>query len=148
MKYLREGIVATRKGGKMKVYLAGPIHDLPDDKCKDWREYAKEKLECETLDPMRRDFRGMEEEAMAEIVEGDKADILEADFILVNYAHKTPSSTGTAMEILFAWEQHKTVIVAIEQDKVSPWLTYHSHAVVKTLDEAIRMINAMAVYEY
>jgi len=67
MKYLREGIVATRKGGKMKVYLAGPIHDLPDDKCKDWREYAKEKLECETLDPMRRDFRGMEEEAMAVI---------------------------------------------------------------------------------
>ncbi|MHA2343507.1 MAG: nucleoside 2-deoxyribosyltransferase [Candidatus Hodarchaeales archaeon] len=125
----------------MKVYLAGPIFKCSDSECKDWRDYAIEKLESDTLNPMDRDFRGMEDDATLLIVEGDKLDIMEADVVLANYGDKPPSSVGTAMEILFAWEQHKPVFLVTTQPKISPWLKYHSSQIFESLDEAIEYIN-------
>ncbi len=127
----------------MKVYLAGPIFNCTDKECRDWREYAAEKLNCTTIDPMRRDYRGIEEESVAKIVELDKLDIMETDCVLVNYGDIPPGSMGTAMEILFAWEQHKTIITVTSQSKVSPWLTYHSTLILRSLDAAIVYINRM-----
>ena len=127
----------------MKVYLAGPIFGLDDAGCNDWRNYATEKLDCETLNPMDRDFRGVEDddEIMRIIVEGDKLDILDADIVLVNYGDIPPGSAGTSMEILFSWEQHKRVILVTTQEKVSPWLTYHSNIIYSELDHAIEEIT-------
>lgn len=142
-KFKKEGITAERKEDSMKVYLAGPIHNLEDEQCKDWRKYAKEKLHCETLDPMDRDFRGLEKIAEKMIVEGDKLDIMNATIVLVNYEHKNLSSIGTAMEILFAWEQHKPVVIVTKDENPSPWLGYHSYAIFKELDDAIDYINTL-----
>jgi hypothetical protein len=57
----------------MLVYLAGAINGCTDDECKDWRELVKSIIGVEkTLDPMRRDYRGVELDCINEIVEGDK----------------------------------------------------------------------------
>jgi len=120
----------------MKVYLCGPINGCTDEECKNWREYAKTVL-SDTLDPMRRDYRGRELECVNEIVEKDKLDIMECDVLLVNY---DKPSVGTSMEILFAWEQHIPVIVVSKKDvKLSPWLIYHSNTIVNTFEEAFKL---------
>jgi nucleoside 2-deoxyribosyltransferase len=132
----------------MKVYLCGPINGCNDNECKDWRAAATVQLTQaghRAYDPMVRDYRGRELEPgiAAEIVENDKADIDACDAMLVYYPKP---SVGTAMEVLYAWER-KTRIVVIDESnaKLSPWLVYHSHAIFKTLDGAIRELLRPAV---
>lgn len=79
----------------MITYLCGGINGLSDEDCKNWREDAKAKLVTEHLDPMRRDYRGKEDESFHEIVLGDLDDIVKSDFVLVN---ATRPSWGTAPE--------------------------------------------------
>ena len=120
------------------VYLAGPINGCTDAEANDWRTAAKELLtrhDAEWLDPMRRDYRGREDEAVAEIVEGDKADIDACDVVIASCPRP---SYGTAMEILYAWEVGKPVVVMHpEGSAVSPWLRYHSVAVVGSVSGAV-----------
>jgi nucleoside 2-deoxyribosyltransferase len=124
----------------LTVYLCGPINGCTDAECKDWRAYAAARLR-KTLDPMARDYRGRELEPgiAAEIVENDKRDIESADVLLVNYVKP---SVGTSMEILYAWERGKKIILVCEPDAVlSPWLIYHSNAVVHSMREACNLIE-------
>ena len=117
------------------LYLAGPINGCTDEQANDWRTYVKDKYEGPTLDPMRRDYRGRQDESVKEIVELDKVDVEMCDVFMANCPHP---SYGTAMEIFYAWQARKPVIVIHPADKpVSPWIRYHSDAVVKTLDDAI-----------
>jgi nucleoside 2-deoxyribosyltransferase len=121
----------------MKVYLCGPINGCTDEECKDWREEAKRHC-AETIDPMVRDYRGRETECYREIVELDKRDVDSCDALLVN--HPKPS-VGTAMEILYAWERGKRIVVVVPKDAViSPWLRYHSTVIVNTFSEAYASI--------
>ena len=121
------------------VYLCGPIAGCTDEECTDWRELAKVKLLCDTLDPMRRDYRGTEDRFVREIVELDKIDVTNSQVVLVNY---DKPSVGTSMEVLYAWERGKMVItVAAPHTVISPWLRYHSHYIFNTFDEAFRFIN-------
>mgnify|MGYP000703431519 CR=1 FL=1 len=55
------------------MYLAGPINALSDSEAIDWRREVMEALahKFNFLDPMARDFRGIEGDHTAEIVEGD-----------------------------------------------------------------------------
>ncbi len=123
------------------TYLCGPINGCTDEECRDWREAAKVALTTDHLDPMRRDYRGREDECIAEIVEGDKADIDKSDILLVN--HPGPS-TGTDMEILLAWQAGKLVVVVVPQGvRVSPWLRYHSHHLFHTFTAAYQLINEL-----
>src|SRR4030042_2434090 len=78
------------------IYLCGPINGCTDEECKDWREFAKLKLLYPVLDPMRRDYRGIEVDCSSEIVEGDKFDLDSSSHLLVNYEKP---SVGTSMEI-------------------------------------------------
>jgi nucleoside 2-deoxyribosyltransferase len=122
------------------VYLCGPINGCADAECKDWREYCKVQLP-RTLDPMARDYRGREMEPgiAVEIVENDKVDIDNSDVILVNW---TGPSVGTSMEILYAWERGKQIVVVMEASvKPSPWLVYHSTHIVHTMADAIAIIG-------
>lgn len=121
-----------------KVYLCGPINGCTDEECRDWRELVKSKWgNC--LDPMVRDYRGREEEAYREIVELDKIDVAESDIILVNY---DKPSVGTSMEILYAWNLGKRIVVVCRQDAViSPWLRYHATQIVHSFDRALEMIR-------
>lgn len=109
---------------KKRVYLAGPIFGCSDDACFGWRVTAKRLLApvCQCVDPMLRDYRGKELEAVAPIVEGDLAAIQTCDAIL---AMATAPSWGTAMEIRAAYAIGKPV-VAVCAGPVSPWLAYHA----------------------
>jgi hypothetical protein len=121
----------------MKVYLCGAINGCTDEECKDWREEAK-KIFPQSIDPMRRDYRGREEDCINEIVELDKIDILTADAILVNY---DKPSVGTSMEIIYAWMHHKKIIVVVREGvKISPWLKYHSTCIVSSFEVAFKLL--------
>ena len=121
----------------MKVYLCGPINGRSDDDAKSWREYVKSKLP-DTLDPMRRDYRGRElEPGIADIiVAGDVEDIQVCDVLLVYY---DKPSVGTSMEIRMAAKEMGKRVVLVDKSNapLSPWLLHHCHEIYKTLDEAI-----------
>jgi len=121
------------------IYLCGPINGCTDEECRDWREYVKTQWPGPTIDPMRRDYRGKEDQSVDEIVELDKIDVMNSDVLLVNY---DKPSVGTSMEILYAFERGKlVVVVAAEGAKISPWMRYHSHAIVGSFKDAIRYIE-------
>jgi len=124
------------------VYLAGPINGRSDADCMDWRREAFRRLECGTFDPMVRDYRGRELEPgiAAEIVELDKKDIDNCDLLLVYF---DKPSVGTSMEVFYAWERRKEVVVVNASGKaLSPWMIYHSTYQVDSLDQAIDLINS------
>lgn len=119
------------------VYLCGAINGRTDEECKDWRSLIKSKFNC--LDPMMRDYRGMEELNYKEIVELDKKDIDNSSIILVNYIKP---SVGTSMEILYAYERRKLIFtVATKGTSISPWLRYHSNKFFENFNDAILEIQ-------
>jgi hypothetical protein len=123
----------------MTTYLCGGINGLSDADCRDWRESAKSLLETDTLDPMRRDYRGREDESVKEIVHGDYADIDASDFVLANAVRP---SWGTAIEIHYAYTRGIPVIAWTGDARVSPWLRYHCASLHPALGAAIEDINA------
>lgn len=126
----------------MRIYLGGGIAGLTDSECNDWRSYMKEKFEqyeaITCVDPMRRDYRGVEmtAEVVKEIVDGDLADIRSCEVLI---AMMPKPSWGTGMETFWAYQQGVFVIAIVpEGTHVSPWVAYHSCRVVATLDEAVK----------
>lgn len=122
------------------IYLAGAIQNCSDSQCIDWRNEVKNRLynKYNILDPMDRDYRGIEVESVKEIISGDEKDIDNSDIIL---AMAELPSWGTAMEIrdAFNWK-NKQVIVVCSKDRPSPWLIGNSHKIFKTLKEAIEYL--------
>lgn len=122
----------------MKTYLCGHINGCNDKECKDWRNRVKRQL-VDTVDPMIRDFRGVEKLSVEEIVNGDKSDIDPSDILLVNYEKP---SIGTSMEILYAHERGKIVLVVAKNINIlSPWLIYHSHKIFNNMEDAVKYIK-------
>jgi len=122
-------------------YLCGPINGCTDAEAIDWREHVKTIWPGQTLDPMRRDYRGREAECVDEIVELDKVDIAQSDALIVNY---DKPSVGTSMEVYLAFESGKGVVVVARADaNISPWLRYHSHAIVHDVDDAVTVLKGM-----
>lgn len=120
------------------IYLSGPIFGCTDTEARLWRNEVRDMGVCYVLDPLRRDFRGHQKEHMDEIVELDKIDIGKCDALLINYSKP---SVGSSMEVLYAWERNKLVVVVCDNDKaIGPWLRYHSHGIFPTIDEALRFI--------
>jgi nucleoside 2-deoxyribosyltransferase len=120
-----------------RVYLAGPIHGMTDLECKAWRTEAAALLsvhDVEFIDPMSRDFRGLEEDAVDELVEADKGDIEQADVVLVN---ANRPGWGTAMEVFYANSLGKQVVAFSNSPSISPWLRCHTSAIFGTLHEAL-----------
>jgi nucleoside 2-deoxyribosyltransferase len=131
----------------MTVYLCGGINGLSDHECRTWREVARARLDyhgISTLDPMRRDYRGKEDESVNEIVAGDLEDIAVSDALLVNAVRP---SWGAAMEIVYARRQGKRIIACVGDGPVSPWLRYHCEirmTLQNALDALIRSeLNAL-----
>jgi nucleoside 2-deoxyribosyltransferase len=88
---------------------------------------------------MRRDYRGKEDDSVKEIVELDKIDVIESDVILVNY---DKPSVGTSMEILYAFERGKlVVVVAKDGTRISPWMRYHSHKIAPSFEAAMTYVR-------
>lgn len=126
----------------MITYLAGPINGCTDDEAKNWREVVKAALgDKNCLDPMRRDYRGIEDKSVNEIVNGDLADIDASDAMLANCWQV---SWGTAMEIRYAATHDIPVIAVLPPgSRVSPWLSYHA-TVTFSLDDALAQVRKMA----
>jgi hypothetical protein len=133
----------------LKVYLCGPINGCTDEECNGWRALVRELFHTELVtgrlkqqvflvDPMRRDYRGREEESWREIVELDKVDVGGCDAVL---ASVPKPSVGTSMEILWAWERGKLVVGVVPPGgKVSPWLRYHCAYLVHSYREGVQLI--------
>ncbi len=125
------------------VYLCGGINGLTYADAKDWRDVAKFALfraGFTVLDPMRRDFRGIEGDHTAGIVQGDLFDIGASHVVLVNASH---SSWGTAMELMYAARCHthrKQIVAFGAGDAPSPWLVYHCDRLFPDLAAALTYI--------
>lgn len=125
----------------MITYLAGPIAGCTDNEANLWRTLAKQELgEENCLDPMRRDYRGKEDECVDEIVELDKEDIQNSDVVIANC---WKAGWGTPMEIFYAHSLDMPVIAVVPRDsKVSPWLIYHTVAIVHDVHEAVKVAKS------
>lgn len=126
----------------MKVYLCGPINGCTDEECNDWRVLIRSLLGgCEIVDPMRRDYRGREQECWREIVELDKIDVAQCDIVAAN---APKPSVGTSMEIFLAWQFAKPIVVITPNPTPSPWLIYHATKIVRTYADAAEWIRTWA----
>jgi hypothetical protein len=125
-----------------RLYLCGAINGCTDAECKDWRARATAELSPHytIIDPMRRDYRGREDENVAEIVAGDIHDIHMSEYLLV--AADRPS-WGTAMELWAAKQRtNRRIVVVCSAERVSPWLRYCATDLVRTLDEGIALLRS------
>ena len=123
-----------------RVYLCGPINGCNDTQARTWREEFKARsTDLELVDPMKRDYRGKEAANYREIVDLDKLDIRSCDVVVVMYVQP---SVGTSMEVFYAWTLGIPVIVIDQSGKpLSPWLKYHSTAIVETIHEVLTKIE-------
>ena len=120
----------------MRVYLGGPMTGCSYAVASEWRDEAKFWLNrhgITVLNPMDRDFRDSPLSHLPELVEEDKIAIELSDVVLVNFTEK---SIGTSMEMLYAWERGKRVIVVSEEFTEDPWLVYHSHNIYRDMEAA------------
>ncbi len=129
-----------REGTDYTTYLAGPILDCEDIDIYDWRKEATEILKPPVLDPTRRVYQ--EDSAdIVNLVEEDKNDIINSYFILANC---WKPSHGTSMEIFYAWTLGKFIISIVPEGvPVSAWVRYHSTKVIRTLEEAVKIIHSV-----
>lgn len=126
------------------LYLAGPINACTDAEAKDWRQNLQAELsdQFHFLDPMRRDYRGLEAQSVDAIVEGDMQDVRDTDIFL---AYTPKPSVGTSMEIFYAsFVLGKQVLVVHEGDKPSPWLVKFSTKISRSWEEAIEWLRSQA----
>lgn len=124
----------------MKVYLCGGIHGLSDEDANKWRQCAKALLAgIVILDPMRRDYRGVEGQNVGAFIMSDLREIAESDTLLVN---ATRPSWGTAMELVYARILRRRIVAFTGPDtSVSPWLRYHCDVITVSLEEAVTHIR-------
>ncbi len=125
----------------LRIYLSGPVFNTSDEDQK-WRQYIKKEILAkgfEVIDPLElRDYRGLEEEKMVEIVEKDLKDLKKSDILLI-YAPKP--SWGTAMEIVYAYLQSKQIITVAPEKEISPWLKYHTDILVSSFKELLEVLE-------
>lgn len=147
-----------------KIYLGGPLDDATPEQISVWRNQIKEvfpwnyeqfldifpgyRVEYAFLDPSHRIFTQVElndHTVIKEIVTLDKVDIASSDIILANLQLLDKvRCVGTIMEIIYAWQLGKYVIVIMDRiTPVSPWIQYHCHKIVYSVDEAIQYLKEM-----
>lgn len=137
------------------LYLAGPIANCSDAECNDWREKVIQEWENhgmqhqeQIINPMTRDYRGQDMTHLNKVVvELDKREIRKADVLFVYF---TKISVGTSMEILYAWEQGKVIVLIdarpqreriSEAHQLSPWLLYHATTVWDNIELALDWVR-------
>lgn len=134
---------------KPSVYLAGAIHNHPDDG-KYWRQVIE--AEYEEVDwinslPYTTPIAihpGQEGMSSSEIVSECKELIDEADAVLVNHMRKV-SSPGTWREVEYAIERNIPVVVMVDDtDDVSPFLEDGAEALVESMEAGVQMVENAA----
>lgn len=147
------------------VYLAGPMQGCTDGEANDWRNYIMTNMvdyvlhpspqgppikipkhRYYFLNPMARDYRHLVNDheklkaVCPEIIELDKRDIDRSDIVVANVFKQ---SAGTSMELLYAKERGKIIVVIVPKDQpLSAWVAYHSTHICYSLNEAIEWITS------
>ena len=119
----------------VKIYLAGALLNYEEEAPK-WRAYVKEKLGHKViyLDPIEESAIGKNS---SDIINQDKQMISMSDIVLVDWAK---ISAGTSMEIIYAWENDKTIYVIDSGAPISIWVEYHATEIFESVDDAIDRI--------
>lgn len=136
------------------IYLSGPIDNCTDEEMHGWRDIIKgyqhsafwsRPYEC--LDPTDRDYREatnnqlLTPNVVNEIVENDLLDMQRSDAILVKLIPEK-HMYGTIMEIARGWLMNKMIVVICPEDhKLSPWVLYHSHAIIRGENKELEALN-------
>ena len=127
------------------VFLCGPIRGLDKSDYLGWRKEAEKKLgdDFNVIHALRHcEEKGSFPFPKAKVAR-DKHDILNSDIILVNDTFENASMIGTSMEVIFANERDKIVVIFGEAHKNDFWLETHSHIRFYNLDEAIDFVRKM-----
>lgn len=131
------------------AYLAGPMEGMTYEEAADWRDLATFLLierGMRAKNPMVRDYRELFANGGyipgEKIVEPDKNDILQSDAIIVWYSEK---STGTAMEVIWAYYWGIPIIVIAVKNPISPWIDYHATTIVETVEEAVEYLYDLSM---
>lgn len=125
------------------VFLCGPMRGILRAEGIAWRDEAKKFLgsKFKVLDA----YRGREEKETFTDPRGavirDKNDIMRSDIVIVNDTNVNASMIGTAMEVIFAHDLNKVVVVFGEAHPNDYWLNYHLHIRTKSLQEACKIVK-------
>lgn len=127
------------------IYLGGPIAGCTDAEANDWRDAIMTEHAFTFgeglgfINPMDRDYRGVEGDHTNEIVDLDKREIELLADVLLMYAPKP--SVGTSMEILHGFNNGTPSVVVIPLlVPVSPWIRRHATKIVSTTERAMDWI--------
>ena len=125
-----------------KVFLSGPIRGISREHSLAWRVKAADLLkEFTVIHALRnRELQETLPDPRLAIIR-DKNDIDSADIMLVNDEFGDASMIGTSMEVIYAHERGKIIIIFGNEHEKDYWLNYHSHARVRTLEDACRLIT-------
>ncbi len=131
-----------------QVFISGPILGMEDnqDYYRNTITAISQKLGLEVIDPWKREkclYKGEDEcwwstYKKYDFVERDLDDADRCD-IMVVYLPKL--SAGACMEMFYAKRKGKTVIVVSDIGHLSPWIKYHSDAIIKSFDELEETLN-------
>lgn len=126
-----------------KVFLSGPIRGLSREESLNWRNYAHKILQdsFEVVHALRNREEGETFPDPRLAIIRDKNDIDSSDIILVNDTFVNSSMIGTSMEVIYAYQKNKVVIVFGDGHKEDYWLNYHSYIRVASLEEACSLIK-------
>lgn len=125
------------------VFLSGPMRGVPREESLAWRQQAAAMLGDKFK--VRHALRGRElkeqfTDPRAAVIR-DLSDIESSDILLVNDTRSDCSMIGTSMEVFFAFERNKPVIVFGDGHSKDYWLNYCTHLRVATLEEACAVLN-------
>lgn len=130
---------------KRIVFLSGPMRGIPREEGLAWRRKATTLLRKHFY--VIHAYRGRE---LAETfpdprgaVIRDLNDIKRSDIMIVNDSIPQASMIGTAMEIFWANQLKKVIIVFGNVHEKDYFLNYHIHTRTQTLEEACELISKM-----
>jgi len=151
-----------------KLYLAGPMVACNDKKATAWRNEITERLDAcyQIVNPMARDHRFDYDPHKHKnlIVEGDKEDIDGCDYII---AYPWKQSTGTSMEMMYAYMTGKKILVLLPElplwkriynffrppmfryyRTLSPWTDYHAFRKFDSINGLVSFLKTEHVLDY
>jgi nucleoside 2-deoxyribosyltransferase len=130
-----------------KVFISGPIIGMENQQ--DYRKTVTEivcKIGFEIIDPWKRErvlYNGTEECWWDKVPTFDfvQRDLDDADRCDIMVVYLPILSAGACMEMFYAKRKGKKIIVISEMECLSPWIVFHSDAIIKDfgkLEEALK----------
>lgn len=114
-----------------KIYLSGGMSGISFEEQSKWRRQIRDAIKFEDYDCVKKphifnpiDYYNFEEErhkSELEVMKFDLNGVRKSDLVIVNF--NNPSSIGTAMELMLAYEL-KIPIIGLNKDnkQLHPWL--------------------------